>query len=68
MQLAAREAGAQKPPIPVRVIGASEPPARMASALPIRIMSSPTAMACPLVAQAVTVLKFSPLAPRSMPT
>ena len=52
---------AAKPPSPIGVIAASEPPAIIASAAPRRIISKASPMACAEAEQAVQVAEFGPL-------
>src|SRR3954454_1415098 len=59
---------AAKPPSPMWVMAASEPPAIIASAAPRRISSAASPMACADAEQAVAVAEFGPLAPNRIDT
>ena len=54
---------APKPPMPIGVMAASDPPAIMTSAAPRRMISYASPMACADAEQAVQVAEFGPLAP-----
>ena len=53
---------AAKPPTPIGVMAASEPPAIITSASPRRMISKASPMACAEAEQAVQVAEFGPLA------
>ena len=57
-----------KPPTPIGVIAASEPPAIIASASPRLMISNESPMACADAEQAVQVARFGPLAPKRIDT
>ena len=54
---------AAKPPMPIGVIAASEPPAIITSASLRSMIRYASPMACALVVHAVAVASFGPLAP-----
>ena len=59
---------APKPPIPIGVIAASEPPAIITSAAPRLMISNASPIACADAEQAVQVAEFGPLAPNRIDT
>src|SRR3954467_1764059 len=59
---------APKPPMPIGVIAASDPPAIITSAAPRRMISKASPSACAAAAQAVQVAEFGPLAPKRIDT
>src|SRR5215467_76390 len=59
---------AAKPPMPIGVIAASEPPAIMTSALSRRMISYASPIACADAEHAVHVAELGPLAPKRIDT
>ena len=59
---------AAKPPTPMGVMAASDPPATMTSASPRRMNSKASPMACADAEHAVQVAEFGPFAPNRMET
>ena len=59
---------AAKPPTPIGVIAASDPPAIITSASSRLMISNASPMACADAEQAVQVAEFGPLAPKRIET
>ena len=59
---------APKPPMPIGVIAASDPPAIITSAAPRLMISKASPIACADAEQAVQVAEFGPLAPNRIDT
>src|SRR5262245_17520887 len=59
---------APKPPMPIGVMSAADPPAIITSAAPRRMISNASPMACADAEHAVHVAEFGPLAPKRIDT